>query len=719
MRLFLTVPVALLAGCLNNDRQTEQVLDYEGPGSEAWGEVDVTCGTTGDCLTGESCIDGICQVEKCTANLDASSAPVGETLRFFQESELAVADTSTYDGAYWIDGYATDGNLAYDYSWEVGGSSITDVTGGDFTGNRPDNYVTISSNASELTLLTSSGKETVSLGFRPTNVDAGDVDGDGLDEAVAVAEDGTTAICDMERNSCEGFSFSSPLTVHDVAVGDIDGDTRAEIVYLVESEGYRYLYGYNVDAEETGQIEGWWHYPGDDNDNPVRITIGDLDGDRVAEVIGLWNDWCYDFCDDEIRVWTPIEGSDGVGEFSEIASGVINNYPVTTDIVVADTDLDEEAEIYILADEARVIEMTLGSSGVNLRGASQLDVSAAPDRIAAADHDGDAPRARQKGEPEKVEGAVMPIMLMTIPPYSADFSDGPGRVGYGDGESTSESLTDSVSMGLSVDVGTKADFWGIFEAKLSSKVSWYTTTSTTETSALYMGSRYTIEAQPELYGPNYGGVVLSWGCFDAYTYEVDDPKQNIGSVDEEEFVMIVPTGGGVSLWSTDRYNAMAEAVGGLPIMEIPYTVGDVSSYPSSPERLDGSELETSDMLFSSPEKYTVSDVGHTSWWNSVTESSTNASNMSTDVGASVGVTVAGVSFGLSGSYGWGQGYSITVGNNAMFNGTLPAIPDNPNTPEDEYSQHRYSATPYVYLQDYQDVEGNDAAYWVMTYTAEQ
>ena len=48
-----------------------------------------------------------------------------------------------------------------------------------------------------------------------------------------------------------------------------------------------------------------------------------------------------------------------------------------------------------------------------------------------------------------------------------------------------------------------------------------------------------------------------------------------------------------------------------------------------------------------------------------------------------------------------------------------SLPDNPSTPEDEYSAHSYGLKPYVYVQDYKTGDGAEASYYVQTYTVEQ
>ena len=464
---------------------------------------------------------------------------------------------------------------------------------------------------------------------------------------------------------------------------------------------------------------GWGLWVGE-GDKRVRITAGDTDGDLVDEILGLWDNGYWGFFDDEIYSFAAIEGDEG-GEFYSFATTEIDGYTETLDVAVADTDLDELDDLIVLAEDAQVIGFRATSSTGNLsrRFATTLDVSVAPDRVAMADHDGDAPKARLVGEPERCQGGALPLMVMTLPPYHRDFSASPSRVGFGDGESTSETLSDTVSMGLSVDVGVGGSFMDIFGAKLSTKVSTYVSQTTSVATTLYMGNRFSMTADPDLYGPNYGGVVLAWGCFDAYTYAIDDPADHIGEVDDEAFILVTPSGGGVTMYSTARYNAMAEALGDLPVVEVPWTVGDISTYPSTPTRLDGQALDEDDMIFPNPGEYTVSDVGDVSWWNSVGETETNSTSTNVDLGVSASITVGGVTIGGGGSYGWGSAYSLSVGTNALFSGTLPALPDDPNTPEDEYAAYAYQASPYVYVHRYEDQSGNPSAFYAMSYTVNE
>jgi hypothetical protein len=183
--------------------------------------------------------------------------------------------------------------------------------------------------------------------------------------------------------------------------------------------------------------------------------------------------------------------------------------------------------------------------------------------------------------------------------------------------------------------------------------------------------------------------------------------------------MTVPVDGAVSLWSTTRYNAMAEAVGNLPIIDLTYTVGDPSSYPTEVVSWDGRILDDEELLFNADQWYTVSDVGAISWRRSVSERETEGWRMNQDMGLSASVTAAGITVGGGVSVGWGTGYSLQVGTGAFFSGSLPALPDDPDTPEDEWSQHRYSINPYVYLHTYETENGGEAYYYVQHFIVEQ
>jgi len=135
--------------------------------------------------------------------------------------------------------------------------------------------------------------------------------------------------------------------------------------------------------------------------------------------------------------------------------------------------------------------------------------------------------------------------------------------------------------------------------------------------------------------------------------------------------------------------------------------------------MDGSAIPEEDMVFPEEEWYTAPDVGSMSFWRSIDESTSERSSLETSLGSSVGVTVAGVSVGLGADFGWGEGYSLTIGKSALFAGSVKAVPDDPGTPEDEYALYTYRFSPIVYREWYTNAMGDEAAFYVMTYVAER
>ncbi len=55
----------------------------------------------------------------------------------------------------------------------------------------------------------------------------------------------------------------------------------------------------------------------------------------------------------------------------------------------------------------------------------------------------------------------------------------------------------------------------------------------------------------------------------------------------------------------------------------------------------------------------------------------------------------------------------------MFAGTVKAVPDIPETPEDEYELYTYRFSPLVYREWYETPDGDPAAFYVMTYVADR
>ena len=208
---------------------------------------------------------------------------------------------------------------------------------------------------------------------------------------------------------------------------------------------------------------------------------------------------------------------------------------------------------------------------------------------------------------------------------------------------------------------------------------------------------------------------MGCGCYHRYKYETDDPA---GKLDGSGKVadILVPVGGQHQLWSSRRYNALAEATGSLPVIDVPVTVGDPGSYPESPQTLAGEPIAEEDMVFPESPSFQVSDVGFVGFFLMANEYETNSIAETTTVGMSAGLGAFGAEVDVEASIGVTQGYSIRVGKEAYFGGKVPPVPDNPDTPEDEYAIHRYSFSPHVYREHWTNAAGEDSGFYVIGYS---
>jgi hypothetical protein len=310
------------------------------------------------------------------------------------------------------------------------------------------------------------------------------------------------------------------------------------------------------------------------------------------------------------------------------------------------------------------------------------------------------------------------MVLLYLPPFSYEYSSGFSYSGYGLGETFSETYSDTVSLTLNADVGVSAEFLSVFKTSFTEKVAYKTSQTLGTASSLATGGRSSLRSDPDTFGTHYGAVVVSWGCFHAYTYEVVDTNGYFDDADGEPIVLTVPVDGGTAMLSTNRYNAMALQIGDLPQMPVPYQVGDPTTYPTAAETIDGDPIPEEDYVFPGLTWYEVSDVGYVGWFNQMGETSTESTTVGMDLGASANVTVAGVSVGAGFTAGWGQGYSVSVGETALFMGGIPPFVDDPETAADEYVDNFYRVAPVVYRQSYTDVAGNESSFFVSTFVVD-
>jgi len=663
---------------------------------------DVTCTTTDECGDGEICEDGICQMARCLDDYD-SEPPMGTNRYFGTDGEFAVISDNT-----WVDAFeGSDGQ--YINSWDLSGAGgkVVDVAGGNLTGLRPHS-VAVAVEFSDVVHINGPGGITqLEIGIWPQALAAGDIDADGIDELVAFATDGTIAVCQVDVGTCSGASIDG-ASGKDVAVADVDGDGFEEPVFLIDYEGSSQLIVWNTDAEQTEQEStyGWsFNFP------VVAMSAGKLSADAPAADVMLLEDggW-WGWSSDKLHGFRP-----SAEDFFVEAD--LSGH--TLDIALGDRNSDDKDEIAVLTDDKKIQTMSFDGATVSTVMTTDVTVGTSAERISFVDWDGDSASGRLVDGPELVAGKAVPIAAMMFPPYPAGVAVGAlsANITLGDVESNDETMSDTLSLGVGMGLSFGAEAFG-FKAKVGGYLNQDFSVTKSVKKSFQIGARYWILAQPELHGTAYAPVIMSCGCYHRYRYETEDPAGLIGGSGQIVDIFS-PVGGQTQLWSSLRYNAMAEATGTVPKIEVPIRVGDEKSYPQTIEGIDGQPVAPEDMLFPEVPTYQISDVGFVSFWLVAGETQTNEVATTTTLGVESSFGAAGLELNTDVHIGVGQGYSVSVGKSSLFAGGIPPVPDDPNTPEDEFDVYRYNFSPYVYRQHYVDPSGEDAAYYVMHFAVGQ
>ncbi len=700
--------LGLQFGCYDSTQRDDYDPGPDGPGTEAWGEVSIACNTDDDCNENEECLENVCQMRRCHNGPYNTEPPLGAELVFMLDQEVGVVDSNAYEDHYWIDRYSPSSSSAsYDNSWKVTPSKILDVAGGNLREGRPEEIVAAIDGSSEVAILNSEGTTRFNVGFHPIAVATGDLDADGEDELMALSSTGVIAVCYPLTDECTSWTFDNNVVGLDLAVGDLDADGRAEVVALIEVDGSKQLVVANPDHEETGQQASYGLVAQDDD--LARITAYDVDGDLVDEVVALNDPGCLVWCSADSLVVFRLDGAND----AQLARWE-SPWDDLTDLDAGDLGADDTEELVVLDREDKKMIVLHMDDTLQFSTAFEapMSVNSSADRIAIADYDGDSPSGRLVEGPKMCSGRPVPLFVAYYPPYWSEYSDTPANVYVGNSELTTETYSDTVSLHSSVELGVDADLLGVFKAGFSAKVAARVSKRVSQTHVQFVGNRVWTQARPDLYGPNYAAVLMSYVCTHAYTYELYDPANLTGQGTGKQFVLTVPVDGTAALMSSHRYNALAEALGGLPIVKVPHSIGDPTTYPTSMQSIEGGTIPEEDLVVPDPPHYMVSDVGYLGFSMSIWDYVGEETSAEIDVSVHAQGTVAGFKFGTEVGGGFGESHRIEVGREAVFGGNLPTLPDDPNTPEDEYAENAYSFAPIVYREHYEDINGEPAGYYV-------
>ena len=684
----------------------------EGPGARVVSDI-IACKAEADCQSGETCGDGYCQMKRCSSGQYDSQPPIGQTGYAFLDRALVVAHGTTS-----LDVYSAH---------EKGGSTLPadaaplDVTGGNFTGTRPEGFAYVSAGSNDVVVVANGKTTHMAAGFAPDHVASGDTDGDGIDEIVATGG-GQYAVCSALTGSCATGTVAGTAT--DVALGDLNGDGIQEV--LVLGTNVLTIIDLNAGTSSTQPIRP-----------PLtRITAGDLDGDGKAEVVGYEPGGVVQT--DRLHVFSML--ADALAEASQYEYE--RRYPINGKVIdLAFARQDDKPVLAVLADASTLRTYTYANATLTQASSSPL-VNGGATALAASDINGRSAMVHLKSsKPTVTAGPVVPIAVLTLPPYSTAHSAGTSSATLGTGASNetgaSQGESHSATVALTYGAGISASiakFGANANVNITNVMTRGWARSKAGSNSQSVGGSYSISASPDVNGYHSGGVVLAGSCFHRYDYSVDDPA-GVLAAKGEDFATFVPLGGETTLWSTARYNALVDAVadGRLPKLTITAKLGDIGSYPATPSTIDGKAIPTSDIVFTSTPVKRSSDVGNIGFSLTAGQSATNTATTSFGLGHAVGFsegTHAGFSLFSVGvdvsasagqtfdqSNGLDQTYAVTVGSSTTFSGNIPPVKDDPSTPSNESTLYGYSFRPYVYQHHYAMKDGTKAAFYALTYTA--
>jgi len=674
-----------------------------GPGSPTWDDTDLSCTTNDECAPGEACDGTTCRPKQCDDGPYDSAAPLGPHRQLYKDEEILVVDADASQGKYWVDGYGAAGAIDYagagGGSYSIGTAQVVDVSRID-TEDGPG-MVVASSGRTQVTI-TGAGlaPRAIDVGIVPVAVAAADVDGDALDDIVALSATAEVTVCSL-AGSCGRWNVGNAIGL-DIAAGDTDGDGIAELVILLDVAERTEVLAFNIVEDRTVGASFDTHFQ--------AVTTGDLDRDGRAEVALLEDRGWLGFASDQVHTyrvmsqWTGIAATPTSGSAIDLAAG---------DVDSADGDGDV---IAVLGSNRSVDVLRWSGAGLTRAYTGSVATTSTPRRIALGDVDQDSIAARLVSGPDLVPGGLVPMMAVTFPPYDASLAKG-GVAGVAVGNRTdmSNDAATTVSLSAGIEVGVGADFLSVFSAKLSTKFSAEVSRTHSVGRKQSVGTKFSLRPQLDLYGDRYGAVVVGCNCFHTYVYELVDPANRAGGTGHR-VTMIVPVGGQTTVLSTPRYNALAQAIGGLPEIAIPTTIGDPSSYPATPQKLDGSPVALDEQVFPNRPVLAVSDVSTVAFSLSVGSSETNSAALRQSVSVSGSLGALGVTVGGSLGVGWGESFSVSIGNASEFSGEVPPIFDDPSTPEDEYATHGFTYSPYVYRETYVDPVSNEpSGFYVIGY----
>lgn len=575
-------------------------------------------------------------------------------------------------------------------------------------------------------LVTHAGSEAAYL----VAIACGDLDADGKDECALVVGN-TLVVVDDATASYKtllgpiDFANGVPppeLRVNRVAVGDINGDFRDEIVVTDGLDGSQlssyHVYGGAPLAEiDTGTVTN-----GIESMQFGNVAVGDLDGDRVADVAfagdnpdggsyffifaARWKDGKLKFFPGAslhkdrdwdlhrvvaLKIFNP-DGLDTrakgtifahryLAEVDDATGAIVDRFAADADIPTPTRDLvftgdvlgnGREAAVFLTGGNLDVYGIDDATKWGSIAALNIDNASGAYPSIALPEIDADTPIVKYTGKHELLFPNPRVVAVLASPPYWAGLQDGQSVLGncgtYFSKTTTAKtesSHTFTVSAGVSVGVSAEAPVLGKTAFSIEEKATFLASFSA--------GFSRSVETSVErgfATAPGEDAVLISCVPFDVFTYQVvssPDPAA-VGT----EFPLSVPRKVQMVPFERNTYNKLVDDADKIGADVLTHEIGKPRSYPTHAEML--AKVTPLPHLWD-PDGAGMG-LGNSIWSTTVTQGTAS----STDIGAGVDVTLeietttAGLLVGSSRGFGYHYQLSLSTGDSTTIQGVVPNLP---------------------------------------------
>ena len=529
----------------------------------------------------------------------------------------------------------------------------------------------------------------VTDGLQVLKLAAGDLDGDGKDEIVAMngilqsslKGAAGTAYYSVLNGSLE--TLAGPTTVSNggtatlssgsVSVGDLDGDKLGELVFC-GNQGSSGIYtivlddakqGYaNLAWAQNGATSGWYS---------IGCAALDYDGDGIDEILGstrLFDDFT-NASGSSLKVLTNdvVAGTGWVGGMywdDCIATGQLNGS-------AAGKTADACEDIALLSSDVSNMIILSWSAPGSAMTATNVDTNANYGYypcLSAANIDDDSTYIAFKGRELLYTDPHVIAFLSCYPYWTGIDMTGGGNAGssYSTGVTASSGSDRTVGMSAGISFG--------YTGGIPTYAEYSFTASITTSFDYNWGSSYEVSVSKEFTTTNEDKVIFSSIPYDVYYYEVaSSPSAQAG----DKIVVSVPRAPIISSAEVGFYNDNNGACQDITTSNlITHTIGNPKSYPGPDFVLDRLG-DNSMFLYNDDVKIhaggpACAQVGQGTGVQKISLSYSTSSSATkvADIGIEVtaGMKAGGYTMDASVGFHYGESYTVSSGTDTTFSGAI-------------------------------------------------